>query len=915
MNDVVVDVSLPRELIEVLETNDPRINKMKEKLPAYIKNYNNGVINLDPDRTMYIPRGGMSTANMGSSYFNRILPVHLVEKALIKGTIESVQRRQRPIMHIKCGIEDKWEPLPEEMDTIANWFQLADLDPISGIVVTRNGVELSEIKCLDGKSLISTDRGLLQIKDFVKHDPTKIKEGTCFDTDIKVVGRTGNFEKVDKWWYQGIKERFDIALDNGQHLQATKNHKFVVFDGNNIDFKKVEDMSDNDYVLRIRNQNKRLDTLKLDLKVSVSERKTNSDFLIPTQMTPELAYLMALVISDGCLTTKSLLFANANQDIIDRMKICFKKVFNLSLKSSGWLDTSSSHIEKNGYSHNFKLPIKELVVHSSKLIQCFEQLGLKVSSRLRKDFPEVSPSYNKVVPWSIEQADTESQLAFLAGYIDGDGSYYCRKASEFVWRSTSVSILESIGNILMSFGYSPRVHGQEISLYSYEANNLKAMIDKYCVKSCTKESIGIRNNKGNVPGNYVEKFIRERLISGKNYKQNGIRGSLIRKDDGSSLFIPYGYSSIFGKEVQTNGGKNSEYRLWYSSKKYFAGYYDKQLDLLKTISENFYRQFKYLLENDIQFIKVQGIKSVGFDHVYDLTMEDEPIFAVQGVLCHNSGSDFWNWTEIFDFATSAKLKALGVNESILSGDASFSTLEAALSSFMDNISSTRDIISNEVFNKHLFKIIAQENGLYKDSSKVVLSNNANTRVVNPLYTTTGADIDNDKPLIIPDIQWEKQLKPKGDKEYLDMLQALSEMGVPVTMRMFAAAGGENIDDLVQAMEDDNELKLEIAEKKKDLIRDALGDGVERYLGMDNIEELLPTDMNDTEAKLKAFAKVNTGVIDGKRKCRNIESQDAIYGVRSLDKNGKRRVMTTDMKKNLDEKVNRQIASALSNINK
>lgn len=297
-------------------------------------------------------------------------------------------------------------------------------------------------------------------------------------------------------------------------------------------------------------------------------------------------------------------------------------------------------------------------------------------------------------------------------------------------------------------------------------------------------------------------------------------------------------------------------------------------------------------------------------------------------------NDLWSWQDVFEFSVNAKMRAMGVNETILSGEASWNTLDAALSSFMDSISTTRDYITRAVFYDKLFPIIAYKNDFkIKKTSTSVLSSTSNDQLDLSMYngrikqnrkgqilgtsnfpTTSIMEIEDVQQYAMPTIQWNKQLKPEVDKEYMDILDRLMEKNVPISLRMLAAAGGENIDDLINGMDDDNDLRLQIAEKKKELVDDAIKDKTAKFLGIEEIDQMIPApqiDEGDVFAKLKTFAAVNHGVVDQQQKARELEKVDAVYGVRSYDKNGKRRILTPAMKQQITEKIHKQTASVLA----
>jgi hypothetical protein len=82
--------------------------------------------------------------------FRRVVPIWLIEKALGRGTIESAYRRQRGIMWVQMGDMD-WVASPAEMQQMGSDVVMADRDPLGAVLVTRPGVNFSEIR--DAQSL------------------------------------------------------------------------------------------------------------------------------------------------------------------------------------------------------------------------------------------------------------------------------------------------------------------------------------------------------------------------------------------------------------------------------------------------------------------------------------------------------------------------------------------------------------------------------------------------------------------------------------------------------------------------------------------------------------------------------------------------------------------------------------------
>lgn len=149
--DPVISIELPEDLRKLLEGNTKEsTQQLKDnikRIPEDLlkKMTTKGGIPLDPDNVIYIIRPGMVGDYEGVSMLQRILPVWLIEKALIRGTLDQVWKRQRGILHAQLGGDD-WEPTQNDYTSVQDLILGADHDPTGAVLVTRSGVNISEIR-------------------------------------------------------------------------------------------------------------------------------------------------------------------------------------------------------------------------------------------------------------------------------------------------------------------------------------------------------------------------------------------------------------------------------------------------------------------------------------------------------------------------------------------------------------------------------------------------------------------------------------------------------------------------------------------------------------------------------------------------------------------------------------------------
>lgn len=212
----------------------------------------------------------------------------------------------------------------------------------------------------------------------------------------------------------------------------------------------------------------------------------------------------------------------------------------------------------------------------------------------------------------------------------------------------------------------------------------------------------------------------------------------------------------------------------------------------------------------------------------------------------------WRWTDIIEQLTPIKLRALGVSEAFLSGDASYGTAESAITSFTDSMNSFRQFITYRVFTSKLFPLIAVLHNLYKDPDLVKRTHGTTSGAMRSIYYS----LTNLANLKMPTIQWHKSLEGKDVDSQMELLEKLSEKGFVIPLRMWASSAGLDLSALMRDLEEDRLIKQRMEEltgKKSQTI------GNEDHKGFDE-ETFLPEDSGGD-----VQASVMEGLIHGVNK--------------------------------------------------
>ena len=166
-------------------------------------------------------------------------------------------------------------------------------------------------------------------------------------------------------------------------------------------------------------------------------------------------------------------------------------------------------------------------------------------------------------------------------------------------------------------------------------------------------------------------------------------------------------------------------------------------------------------------------------------------------------SDVLKISDEWQFLQAGKLNSLGVSEEFLSGNSSYNSMEQLLSVFMERIKAHREFFTHEFILDKLLKPLAIKHGFIR-RSQAQLSH----RIRVSSKTQTMEDY------ILPSINWQKNLRPIADKNYLEILGAMEEKGIPVTIKTWANSAGFDLETEINQFDDDLDRRKKLAEQIK-----------------------------------------------------------------------------------------------------
>ena len=161
-------------------------------------------------------------------------------------------------------------------------------------------------------------------------------------------------------------------------------------------------------------------------------------------------------------------------------------------------------------------------------------------------------------------------------------------------------------------------------------------------------------------------------------------------------------------------------------------------------------------------------------------------------------ANYWKLSEEWPFLMEGKMRAMGVSESLLSGEANWNSMETIRTFSLEKVQSFRSFFTKRIIVDRMIRQLAIEHDFVKRST-AQLSH----------HYRMGAKPKSDSELLIPVVEWDRPITPTRDQEYLELLTTLKEFGVPINMRMVCQAAGYDLDKVLDSFKGDLETRQKI----------------------------------------------------------------------------------------------------------
>ena len=276
--------------------------------------------------------------------------------------------------------------------------------------IEKDGIRVENL--LGGKDVIvlkSRRKGFEQPNSEIVMTPSGPTTMGELEVGSSVLTRTGT-AIVQEYYPQGLKDVYEITLQDGRTVRAGKDHlwKIIEFRGTEkivnteffLDKKLKRGTKGKEYYGYYLPQNEEVEYSKKDLKIH--------------------PYILGSLIGDGSMTQGSTLFSTADKESLDKLKILLGEDYNINHKA--------------GYQYS----IVYTKDSSNPLSTELRRLGLRCHAK------------DKFIPEDYKYSSIEDRYELIRGLMDTDGTSSPNSSARFT--NTSEKLVDDLAYIFRSLG-------------------------------------------------------------------------------------------------------------------------------------------------------------------------------------------------------------------------------------------------------------------------------------------------------------------------------------------------------------------------------------------------------------------------------------------------------------------------------
>ncbi len=306
--------------------------------------------------------------------------------------------------------------------------------------------------CVVGDTLVSTEKGLVKIKDLTRDYSGggigiftddrildalfSVEEEGSVATEVKLGVSLNRISRVFK---TGVKPVFKAIAKSGFELIATADHKVMTTEG----WVRVQDLKPRIHKVLIQSgAGKFNDNTCLPFNIKneyIGENSKSYKFNFPSRWSKELGQVLGLLVGDGWLRDQDencrtgFTFSQDDLEILDYIKPIINNFYGQDIKEV---------LRENNVYH--------LSYHSKYFVEFFKSLGIKAWDSEQKEVPDL-----------ICTAPKEAVIGFLQGLFTADGTIGIEETNNTTYirlTAKSLKLLKGVQLLLINLGIYSKIY-------------------------------------------------------------------------------------------------------------------------------------------------------------------------------------------------------------------------------------------------------------------------------------------------------------------------------------------------------------------------------------------------------------------------------------------------------------------------